>query len=231
MTTIIIFMIGSILGSFLLVLAERVPQGQAFVFSRSKCAHCSHTLRALDLIPVFSYLFLKGTCRYCGHSFSYVSMISELLCGWLLLFFYHHYTFQLDTLWLLGLLMMNLSLSFTDLYYRIVEPKILYPVSILCGVLYFQTNPFTFRTLIPPFIIFVSFYIFQLFFPDKIGGGDIKLLMVWSIFFSATFLAKIILVACSAALIYIFFTGPSSYKQAIPFVPFLTIGFIFTIFF
>ncbi len=56
---------GAIVGSFLNALSFRFNTGRG-MGGRSRCMHCGHTLSALDLIPIFSYLFLRGQCRYCG---------------------------------------------------------------------------------------------------------------------------------------------------------------------
>jgi len=57
---------GVILGSFLNVCIDRIPRGGSLIKGRSHCDACGHSLSALDLIPVASYLWLRGRCRYCG---------------------------------------------------------------------------------------------------------------------------------------------------------------------
>ena len=57
---------GSVVGSFVNVVADRVPLGQSMVSARSYCPSCGTTLGTLDLLPVLSYLWLRGRCRYCG---------------------------------------------------------------------------------------------------------------------------------------------------------------------
>lgn len=61
--------LGAIIGSFLNALLFRFNTGRG-MGGRSRCMHCSHTLRALDLVPLLSYLFLRGCCRYCGAKIS-----------------------------------------------------------------------------------------------------------------------------------------------------------------
>lgn len=56
---------GAIIGSFCNVLLLRMGTGRSALKGRSRCMHCGHTLRALDLVPILSYLFLRGRCRYC----------------------------------------------------------------------------------------------------------------------------------------------------------------------
>lgn len=74
------FILGTILGSLLKVLADRSLNGKSF-FGRSFCTYCKKTLSWFDLIPLLSYLFLKGRCRYCHKSFSKEYLLIELVSG------------------------------------------------------------------------------------------------------------------------------------------------------
>jgi len=82
---ILVFFIGAILGSFLNVLIYRLPKKENFVWGNSYCPQCHHTLGALDLIPILSYLFLGRKCRYCKKPISPRYMLVELLSGGLAL--------------------------------------------------------------------------------------------------------------------------------------------------
>ena len=59
-------LLGFVIGSFLNVIIYRIPAGRSVSKGHSMCMTCGHTLGALDLVPVFSWLFLRGKCRYCG---------------------------------------------------------------------------------------------------------------------------------------------------------------------
>ncbi|NIK88982.1 leader peptidase (prepilin peptidase)/N-methyltransferase [Rhizomicrobium palustre] len=61
-----LFLIAPIVGSFLGVVIQRLPDGQPILWARSKCDSCSHSLSWYDLFPIFSWIFLRGRCRYCG---------------------------------------------------------------------------------------------------------------------------------------------------------------------
>ena len=61
----VIAFLGAVFGSFINCTAWRVSRGEDFMHGRSRCPECGHVLGAKDLVPVFSYLFLKGKCRYC----------------------------------------------------------------------------------------------------------------------------------------------------------------------
>lgn len=79
---------GAAVGSFLNVCILRIPEGRGFITGRSHCPHCGHTLRFPDMVPVLSWLFLRGRCRYCGTGISLqypavelLTAVSFLLCG------------------------------------------------------------------------------------------------------------------------------------------------------
>jgi len=80
-TSAIFFLIGISVGSFLNVVADRVPAGESIVRPRSHCSNCGHVLETRDLVPIVSYLVLKGRCRYCGQSIPGRSMLVELASG------------------------------------------------------------------------------------------------------------------------------------------------------
>ena len=75
---ILIFVVGLMVGSFLNVCIYRIPLKQSIVFPASHCFNCNHELNGLDLIPVFSFIFLKGKCRYCGDKISIQYPLVEL---------------------------------------------------------------------------------------------------------------------------------------------------------
>ncbi|HET9946786.1 MAG TPA: prepilin peptidase, partial [Patescibacteria group bacterium] len=81
---IIFFFFGLFLGSFLLLVIDRIPKNETVLFGHSHCDFCGHTLSAKDLIPVFSYVFLKGRCRYCHKKLSLSYPLIEVLTGMLL---------------------------------------------------------------------------------------------------------------------------------------------------
>ena len=69
---------GAVLGSFLNCAAWRIAHGESFLKGRSHCTSCGHVLGFLDLIPVFSWIFLGGKCRYCKTKISPRYMLTEL---------------------------------------------------------------------------------------------------------------------------------------------------------
>ena len=78
---IIIFMIGIAFGSFYTLAVYRIPKGQDIVHTHSYCPKCNHKLNIFDLIPIFSYIFLGGKCRYCKQKIRPRYLILEATSG------------------------------------------------------------------------------------------------------------------------------------------------------
>jgi leader peptidase (prepilin peptidase)/N-methyltransferase len=78
---ILIFAIGAVIGSFVNVLIYRLPRELDFVRGFSFCPACKHRLMPRDLVPILSWLFLRGRCRYCGARISPRYLVVEAVCG------------------------------------------------------------------------------------------------------------------------------------------------------
>lgn len=78
---IIIFMMGITFGSFYTLAVYRIPKGQDIIHTHSYCPKCNHKLNFIDLIPIFSYLFLGGKCRYCKEKIRLRYFIIEAISG------------------------------------------------------------------------------------------------------------------------------------------------------
>lgn len=71
-------LVAPLLGSLSITMARRIPLREPFVFGRSRCAHCGHSIRARDLVPIVSYIALRGRCRDCGGTISPLEPWAEL---------------------------------------------------------------------------------------------------------------------------------------------------------
>lgn len=71
--------LGAVIGSFVNVVSVREAKGEDFVHGRSYCPHCHHSLCAWDLLPILSFLFLRGKCRYCKQSISVRYFLVEIV--------------------------------------------------------------------------------------------------------------------------------------------------------
>ncbi|MCX6345615.1 MAG: prepilin peptidase [Armatimonadetes bacterium] len=94
--SIISFVYGTVVGSFLNVCIFRIPAEQSIVQPPSHCPKCDKKLKSLDLVPLFSFLFLGRKCRYCGTPISWRYFTVELITGLLFLATYLRYGFAID---------------------------------------------------------------------------------------------------------------------------------------
>lgn len=227
-----IFYFGCLIGSFLGVLAIRIPKKEAFILSRSKCDSCQQELSFLALIPFWQLIFHKNCCTYCKKKISNYYWIVECLCGVLFLIgFFNPWGLEYRICFYLSLLLFTLSL--TDYFYGIVEPSLLYPVVLMLIVL--QANSYTrlFPHFLDMLLIFCLFSLYNYLFPQQIGGGDIQLL-TFLVFFTGLYsLLWIILLASLCGILYtllkLLFIHNRTHK--LPFVPFISLAFLIVTYF
>ncbi len=218
----IVLVFGLLIGSFLNVCIYRIPQKKSISYPPSSCPKCDTRLRALDLIPLLSYLFAKGKCRYCGERISPQYPIVEILNGLLYLLLY----FKLG----LGLMLIKYALftslliiiTFIDLKYQII-PDRLVVFGLIVG--------FIFNMLLSPRSSFVNgiiglliggglFLLIAIITKGAMGGGDIKLMGVlgfalgWKYILLISFLSFIIGAVISIVLLAFKIKGR---KDFIPF--------------
>ena len=185
----LIFLYGIVIGSFLNVCILRIPAHETIVTKRSHCTTCGHTLKWYDLFPLFSYLFLKGRCRYCGAKISAQYPIIEALNGVLWVLSFWIMGFELNTL--LACLVISALISLSVVDWRTFEIPIGFNIAIfVCGVLkvvllLVSGEPFsaTLEYIIGFFA--VSLFLLLIFIVTKgngIGGGDIKLMAASGLF-------------------------------------------------
>ena len=218
------FILGSIVSSFLNVVAKSLPVKQNWWSRRSACPYCQKKLTARQLIPIVSFLIQKGRCHHCNAKLSRLYLLSEITGG--LLFavptvFFSTSFFEILNAWLFFSLLLTLTL--TDLYYQLIPNKIL----IAFGVPILFMNP----NIVTGVVGFLFFYGTSLlgkflFKKETIGGGDIKLYFIIGLIlpFQPLFLA--IVISALTALIYVVFFAKFTRNKPIPFAPFIALGSI-----
>ena len=98
MDYILVILIGLCIGSFLNVCIYRIPEEQSIAFPPSHCMTCGYKLKTKDLVPIFSYIFLKGRCRGCGEKISIQYPIIEFFNGLIYLLIYMQNGYSIKTL-------------------------------------------------------------------------------------------------------------------------------------
>ncbi|WP_460293133.1 prepilin peptidase [Clostridium tertium] len=126
---ILILIIGLCIGSFLNVCIYRIPREESIAFPPSHCTSCGYELKAVDLIPVISYLFLKGKCRKCGEKISIKYPLVELLNGVLYLLIFLKFGLSLSFVFYSLLTSLLIVISYIDL-----DSKYIYSSTTILGV-------------------------------------------------------------------------------------------------
>lgn len=131
---ILAFLGGLFVGSFLNVVSDRMLHGKSFIKGRSKCSHCQHDLSPKDLIPIISFSYLRGKCRYCKGKLAWYYPFSEILTGilFVLMALYSGIfsTFNFDThiqfIYLCIIMSLYVVIILTDLKEKIIPDNVVY---------------------------------------------------------------------------------------------------------
>ncbi|MBI1824206.1 MAG: prepilin peptidase [Nitrospirae bacterium] len=228
-----VFILGTLIGSFLNVVIYRIPREESIVFPSSHCPLCRHPIFWYDNIPLFGFLFLKGRCRFCHGAISIRYPFVEAMNGLGYLFLVHQ--FGLSWIWLAYSLLYSslLAVTFIDLDHQIVPDVITLP-GLVIGVIISSTILPTglINSLIGLFLGGGLFYLVALVSRGGMGGGDIKLIAMIGAF--AGWKAVLLTIFISAftgsvlGIILMIFKGKSR-KYPVPFGPFLALGAMISI--
>lgn len=212
---------------------------------RSMCPHCEHELATIDLLPIVSWVLLRGKCRYCKKAISVQYPIVELVTAFIFVISYISWPKDFDSaqialfvLWL-AMLVGLMALLVYDLRWMILPDKIVYPLGFIAGAMAIITVAVSHKPLVALISVVLSvavgggiFYVlFQVSGGKWIGGGDVKLGWVLGLFLATP--ARSFLMIFAASLLGVLISLPLmlshrlSKKSIIPFGPFLIIAAIF----
>jgi len=174
---IIVFLYGIVIGSFLNVLIYRLPKKENIAVVRSHCMNCGYQLTWYDLVPLFSWLALRGRCRVCREKISVQYPLIEALNGVLYLVVFHRYGLSIESLLYCLLFSALLALSVID--FRTYEIPVGFNYFILAlGLIRVMTDWKNWATYVIGFLA-VSACLYLLYIVSDgraIGGGDVKLM-------------------------------------------------------
>ena len=226
---IYLFIIGSVIASFANALIYRIPRQIAIYKGRSYCENCYHKLFWYDLIPIVSYLLLKGKCRYCHHKILINHFVFECFGGCLMIF---GLSFKMI---LIFLIVMNL-IVIAIIDYNTMDIYLSTILSLLVLVItyrYLIGMNFV-ESAIAALLISLTMFIFNFFIPDSFGFGDIELMFVSGILLG---IKRNILAFCLGVIIaglyvsYLLIFKKVDVKKHIAFAPFLVVGIVILLFY
>nr|WP_057313609.1 A24 family peptidase [Paenibacillus sp. Soil766]KRE93173.1 hypothetical protein ASG89_06620 [Paenibacillus sp. Soil766] len=230
---------GLVFGSFFNVVGIRVVKKESIAYPPSHCVHCNHELKPLDLIPVLSYLGLRGACRYCRAKISPIYPIGELVTA---------VAFAVTT-WLIGpslelivgLVFVSILMicSIADSRYRIIPDKVVFSGMIVAFLLRIWIHPLPLWNYSVAFIVgggvlyLVALASVLIMKKEGMGGGDIKLLAFIGLIVGIKLTLFTLFVASLFGTIYGLVqirVKSSREDQGIPFGPFIAAGAFFSYF-
>ena len=205
----ICFILGAVMGSFLNCAAYRTAHGQSFIKGRSHCTSCGHELSVKDLFPIFSYLFLRGKCRYCGAKVSVRYPLTELFFALLTVGCLLRFDLTLLCLRNYIFICCLFYLTLTDIESCIIPDGALI-ISVVAWAFYL---PFSGQSWVDMLlsiaaalvyggaILLISIILDKVLKKESMGGGDIKLFAVCGLYFGFVGTLFAVIIACVVGLI------------------------------
>lgn len=226
---VVTFLGGLISGSFISVVAHRVPRGESIVGPRSRCPGCGATIAAYDNVPVVSWTLLRGRARCCGARISPRYPLVELALGAL----YAATVLVLggDTAEVaLGLVFVTMlaAITLTDLELRVIPNKILLVAGVAGVAIAALTDPGSLtERAIAAAAAGGLLLLAALAYPRGMGLGDVKLAAIMGLFLGRNVAPAILIALLAGSLVglaMIAREGADARKRAIPFGPYLALG-------
>jgi leader peptidase (prepilin peptidase) / N-methyltransferase len=223
---------GLALGSFLNVVAARVPLKRSIVKPRSACMSCGTELAWYDNVPLLSWALLRGRCRHCKASIPARYPLVELATALLVAGCVWKFGLSLDALVAAFFCACLVAISATDLEHRIVPNRIVVPGAAVVLVAQTALHPSA-EWAVGGFGAALFLFLAALAYPKGMGMGDVKLALLMGALLGRT-VPVALMVGMFAALVpsmvLLARHGPEARKMGIPFAPFLALGSVVALF-
>ena len=221
--------LGAVLGSFVSVVAYRVPRKESFVAGRSKCPECGAQIAAYDNVPIVSYLILRGRCRHCGARISPRYPLVELALA--VLYPLTYLVLEPDAGDVaLGLVFVTMlaTVTLTDLEHRVIPNPVLIAGAIAGIAIAVPTDPDGLAERAIAAVAAGGFLlVVALAWSGGMGMGDVKLGAVMGLYLGRAVAPALVAAFASGAFVGIWLLlryGAGARKRAVPFGPFLALG-------
>lgn len=254
---LIVFIFGSIIGSFLNVCIHRMPKSESVVWPRSHCPKCSKRIPGYDNIPFISFILLRGRCRFCKEKISWRYPLVELITALLFLALFSRYGLSYNFFFYLVLASALVIATFIDIQHRIIPDEVslggLIVGFILNSVRGFNLNPLSFNfkpmlsslagIIIGGGAIYLTGWLFDLVYfkllknppingeTESMGGGDVKLLAMVGAFLGPWRALLTFFIAPFFGAIIGIITLVTKKDHTIAYGPFLSLAALISIFF
>jgi leader peptidase (prepilin peptidase)/N-methyltransferase len=225
-----LFVLGAVIGSFVTVVAHRVPRKEGFVTGRSRCPSCGTEIRARDNVPLVSWLVLRGRCRDCGEPISKLYPLTELGLGLLYLGTFLVLGDDDAGELVLGLVLCTVlvAITLTDLELRLIPNAIVLAGSVAAVAIVAITDSGELgESFLAAAIAGGVLFLIVLAYPRGMGMGDAKLVAMMGLFLGRAVAPAVLIGFLVGALVgvgLILRHGAEARKRAVPFGPFLALG-------
>jgi prepilin signal peptidase PulO-like enzyme (type II secretory pathway) len=220
-------------GSFLNVVAVRLPAGRSLWRPPSACGSCGQEIGWRDNVPILSWLLLRGRCRHCSASISVVYPLVEAVTALLVVACFATFGATAYAALAAGFCAVLVTLSVIDLRHRIVPNRIVLPSTVAALAIH---------TVLDPSVAWVGgalgaagfLFLAVLAYPKGLGMGDVKLaLLLGAVLGGAVSVALMLGFVAALVPSAVLFArhGQTARKMAIPLVPFLSLGAVVALFF
>lgn len=233
-------LLGLAIGSFLNVCIDRLPQNKSIVLPPSHCEACQHKLAAKDNIPVFSYLRLRGRCRYCQASIPRRIFWVELATGLIFALLYWHYGLSAELGVMAFYACLFIIIFVIDLEQGLILNKVVYPGMVVALLLSLYPWPWLTDSIVMRVayaalgggIGFALFLVIAIVSRGGMGWGDVKLAALIGL---ATGFPLVLLAIIMGAIIggivavVLMIAKKRKRRETIPFGPFLALAAMVTL--
>src|SRR5215208_6199344 len=219
---------GAVIGSFLNVVAHRVPARESLVSPGSRCPSCGTPVKPYDNVPVISWLVLRGRCRSCGASISARYPIVELATALVFAAVVAARGFDEDLVLELPFVSLLIALAAIDFDHRLLPNRIVYPMAVY-GVI--ATVLVDGGDLVENLIAGAGAFVFHLLavlaYPRGMGMGDVKLAGAMGLYLGLSIVPALLAAFLSGSVVGVIILareGAAGRKKAVPFGVFLALG-------
>jgi leader peptidase (prepilin peptidase)/N-methyltransferase len=220
--------LGLLIGSFLNVVAYRLPRGESLLWPASHCPGCEQPIKPYDNVPVLSWLLLRGKCRNCGIHISprypAIELLTAVAFGAIVLL----NGVDTDLVWELPFAAMLIAVAGIDLEHRIIPNKVMLPSAVFALATAIALRPDDLYELSAAGAgAFAAFLLAALAYPAGMGMGDVKLAGVMGFFLGIAVIPALFIAFLTGTVVGVAVIakhGASGRKKGVPFGPFLAFG-------
>lgn len=235
---LIVFLGGLIIGSFLNVCIFRIVEEESVVFPASHCKTCNTKLKAKDLIPIFSFLSLRGKCRYCKEEISVQYPLVELITAILFMIIYlkfgvslEFFKFAIFTAILLVTGIIDYKTQY--IYFEVILTGLIFGILFLMIAFFLEGN-LELKNILLSAVIPSSFLASIILMTNGMGWGDVELVFIIGVFLELklnllSLFISVILAGLYA--IYLLLFKKKDRKHSIAFAPYIAVSVFITMLF